>query len=219
VALTSDTIARTALKVLDDVGLDGLTMRLLAKELGVQAPTLYWHVKNKQELLDAMADLMSAEAAEGLEAPSRDTSWQEWTADLVRRMRRTMLRHRDGARVSAGAYSRSTAVPRTIELTLRTLSDGGFSVAEAARAFPVLLHYAVGFTIEEQARTGLAYDGKSPYSAGLAVDPAKYPLTASVREDLYAVDSEANFEYGLRIILTGMSVSVLRGGAAGAPPR
>ena len=100
-------------------------------------------------------------------------------------------------------------MPRTFELPLRTLHDGGFSVAEAARAFPVLLHYVVGFTIEEQARMGLAYEGKNPYSAGLAVDAEKYPLTGSVRDELYAVDSEANFEYGLRIILAGMRVEVL----------
>jgi TetR/AcrR family tetracycline transcriptional repressor len=209
VRITSDLIARTALRLLNDAGLDGLTMRLLAKELGVQAPTLYWHVKNKQELLDLMADLMSAEVGEGLEAPGRDTSWQDWAADLTRRMRRTMLRYRDGARVAAGAYSRSPAVPRTVELTLRTFRDAGFPVAAAARAFPVLLHYAVGFTIEEQARTGAAYDGENPYHEGLRVDAAKHPLTAEVAAELYAVDTEANFEYGLRIILTGMRVEVL----------
>ena len=208
--LTSDLIARAALRLLNDVGLDGLTMRLLAKELEVQAPTLYWHVKNKQQLLDAMADLISAEVADGLEAPARGTSWQEWTAELARKMRRTMLRYRDGARVSAGAYSVHPAVSRTVELTLRTLRDGGFPVAEAARAFPTILHYTVGFVIEEQARAGLDYAGENPYAdGGLAVDPKKHPLTASVAEELYAVDSDANFEFGLRIILTGMRVQVL----------
>lgn len=208
--ITSDLIARTALRLLNDVGLDRLTMRLLAKELGVQAPTLYWHVKNKQELLDLMADLMSAEAGEGLEAPARDTSWQDWAAELTRRMHRTMLRYRDGARVTAGAYSRSPVVPRTIELTLRTFQDAGFPVAAAARAFPVLLHYTVGFTIEEQARSGAAYEGDNPYAdGGLRVDPDRYPLTAEVAAELYTADTEATFEYGLRIILTGMRVEVL----------
>jgi TetR/AcrR family tetracycline transcriptional repressor len=209
VSLTPDVIARTALRLLDGTGLDGLTMRLLAKELGVQAPTLYWHVKNKQELLDLMADLMSAEVAEGLEAPARGQSWTDWTAELVRRMRRTMLSHRDGARVVAGAYSRSPAVPRTIELTLRTFHDAGFPVASAARAFPVLLHYVIGFTIEEQARTGAAYEGPNPYTGPLAVDGSKFPLTAQAAPDLYAVDSTRTFEYGLRIILTGLRVEVL----------
>jgi len=210
VRITSDLIARTALRLLNDVGLDGLTMRVLAKELGVQAPTLYWHVKNKQQVVDAMADLIAAEVADGLEAPGRGVSWQEWAAALARKMRRTMLRYRDGARVAAGAYSSHPAVPRTVELTLRTLSDAGFPVADAARAFPVVLHYTVGFTIEEQARTGLGYDGASPYTeTGLGVDPEKHPLTASVAKELFAVDTDASFEHGLRIVLTGMRVEVL----------
>jgi TetR/AcrR family tetracycline transcriptional repressor len=209
VKLTSDRIARTALGLLNDVGLDGLTMRVLAKELGVQAPTLYWHVKNKQELLDAMAELMSAETSDGIEAPAAGVTWQEWVTDVARRMRRTMLRYRDGARVSAGANTTGPAVPRTIELTLRTLTDAGFPAAEAAMLFPTVLHYTVGFVIEEQARTGAAYDGDNPYASGLPVDPARFPLTASVSTELYAVDSDATFERGLRVILTGMRVEVL----------
>jgi TetR/AcrR family tetracycline transcriptional repressor len=126
-------------------------------------------------------------------------------------MRRTMVRYRDGGRVSAGSYSTSPAVARTVELTLRTLADAGFPVADAARAFPTILHYTIGFTIEEQARTGAAYEGPNPYaeSQGLAVDPEKHPLTAGVAKELYGVDSEANFEYGLSIVLTGMRVEVL----------
>jgi TetR/AcrR family transcriptional regulator, tetracycline repressor protein len=209
VKLTPDLIARAALRLLDDVGLDGLTMRVLAKELGVQAPTLYWHVKNKQELLDAMADLMAAETNEGIEAPAQGVTWQEWVTDVAWRMRRTMLRHRDGARVSAGANTTGPGVPRMIELTLRTLTDAGFPAADAARAFPTVLHYTVGFVIEEQARTGAGYAGDNPYANGLDFDLAKHPLTASVAKELYAVDSDANFEYGLRMILTGMRVEVL----------
>jgi len=210
VRLTPDLIARTALRLLNDVGLDGLTMRLLAKELGVQAPTLYWHVKNKQQLLDAMADLIAAEVADGLEAPGLGTTWQEWIAELARKMRRTMLRYRDGARVSAGAYTTDPAVGRTVELTLRTLRDAGFPVSPAARAFPTVLHYTMGFTIEEQARTGADYAGENPYAAKKSpFDPEKYPLAASVAEELITVDSDASFEHGLSIVLTGMRVEVL----------
>jgi len=207
VKLTSDAIARAALRVLNEVGLDGLTMRVLAKELGVQAPTLYWHVKNKQELLDAMADLLAAEAAEGLEAPRRDESWSEWLLALAVRNRRTLLRYRDGARVAAGAYSSHPAVGRTVELILRTLQDAGFEPATAARAFPVLLHYTIGFTIEEQARSGAAYE-RNPYADGPRFDTERFPLTASVAGELYAEDTDANFEYGLRVILSGMSAFV-----------
>jgi TetR/AcrR family tetracycline transcriptional repressor len=209
VKLTSDAIARAALRALNEVGLDGLTMRVLAKELGVQAPTLYWHMKNKQELLDAMADLLAAETAEGLEAPRRDESWSDWLVALAVRNRRTLLRYRDGARVAAGAYSSHPAIGRTVELILRTLQDAGFEPATAARAFPVLLHYTIGFTIEEQARSGASYE-RNPYQDGLQVDAERFPLTASVAGELYAEDTDANFEYGLRLILSGMSAFVAR---------
>jgi TetR/AcrR family tetracycline transcriptional repressor len=206
VTLSRDVIAGRALDVLNDVGLDGLTMRVLAKELGVRAPTLYWHVKNKQELLDAMADRLAVDAAEGLEAPRRDETWQDWLIGLCRRTRGAMLRYRDGARVAAGAYSPNATVGRTVELVLRTLQDAGFTTVEAARMFPVLLHYTVGFTIEEQARTGADYD-RNPYEEGLTVDAARYPLTAEVSGQLF---TENSFEDGLRVILAGMAT--LKGG-------
>jgi TetR/AcrR family tetracycline transcriptional repressor len=207
--ITSDLIAQTGLRLLNDVGLDGLSMRVLAKELGVQAPTLYWHVKNKQELLDAIADLMSAEVADGLEAPTRGETWQEWIGELARKMRRTMLKYRDGARVSAGAYASDPVVGRTVELILRTLRDAGFPLHLAARAFPVLLHYVVGFVIEEQARIGQAYSGDNPYDGDIRVDWIRQPLMAEVSAELYGPDTDANFEYGLGIVLTGMRVEVL----------
>jgi TetR/AcrR family tetracycline transcriptional repressor len=212
VKLNRDVIAGRALEVLNEVGLDGLTMRVLAKELGVQAPTLYWHVKNKQELLDAMADRLSVETAEGLEAPRRDETWQDWLVALSQRTHNAMLRYRDGARVAAGAYSSNPVVARTVELVLRTLQDAGFTTAEAARTFPVLLHYTVGFTIEEQARAGADYD-KNPYEGGLKVDAERFPLTAEVAGRLFAEDS---FEHGLRVILKGMEV--VRAGAESAGP-
>ncbi|MFD1045955.1 TetR family transcriptional regulator, partial [Kibdelosporangium lantanae] len=100
--LSTEVIARTALTLLADAGLDGLTMRLVAKELGVQASALYWHLKNKQELLDAMATLMFIEASDNVESPRRDEPWEEWLIDRSAAMRRVMLRYRDGARVMAG---------------------------------------------------------------------------------------------------------------------
>jgi TetR/AcrR family tetracycline transcriptional repressor len=221
VKITPEVIARTALGLLTDAGLDGLTMRLVAKELGVQAPTLYWHVKNKQELLDAMADLMFAEAAEGLEAPARGETWEAWAAARVGRLRRTMLRYRDGARVFAGSFNSHPAMLRTVELTLRTLVDAGFTLDTAARAFPTVLHYTVGFTIEEQARASADYGAQNPYAnrtLTTLIDPAQHPLALAAADRLLEVDSDASFDYGLRIIFAGMRAELLGGYPGAAQP-
>ena len=68
--LERETVARAALVVLDEVGLDGLTVRRIAEALGVQNPALYWHFKNKQDLLDRMAEVMLADAFAELGAAS-----------------------------------------------------------------------------------------------------------------------------------------------------
>src|SRR5882757_5066644 len=101
--LSVDVIARTALSQLDESGLDGLTMRHVASRLDVQPAALYWHVKNKQDLLDVMAATIFADAADGLEAPRVGVEWQHWLGDLVRQLRKSMLRHRDGATIFAGS--------------------------------------------------------------------------------------------------------------------
>jgi TetR/AcrR family tetracycline transcriptional repressor len=210
-AINPEVIARAALRMLTEVGLDGLTMRVVATELGVRAPTLYWHVKNKQELLDAMATTMFAEATEGIEAPRGGDSWEDWLAGNARRLRRTMLRYRDGARVLAGTNVTHPSVHRTIELTLRTMQDAGFSVDDAARGYPALLHYTIGFTIEEQARAGTDYE-ENPYTPerlAKTVDSDQFPLTARLSGLFFDADTDAAFETGLQVILTGLRTTYL----------
>ncbi|WP_338763667.1 TetR/AcrR family transcriptional regulator C-terminal domain-containing protein [Nocardia vulneris] len=204
--LDTQVIAQAALDLLDQVGLDGLTMRKVAAALDVQAPALYWHVANKRELLDAMARNVFVAAVDGVEAPRRDEEWDEWVMRLAGRLRRSMLRYRDGAKVLAGTYVNDEAMWRTVELTLRTLEDAGFSTVDAGRVFPVLLHYTTGFVIEEQARLGTDYD-RNPYGMdqlGQAMDAARYPLTTHMVARFADADSDAEFTHGLRVIVAGI---------------
>lgn len=210
--LNREVIAKAALGLLNDVGLDGLTMRALAKELGVQAAALYWHLKNKQELLDAMAAIMFREANEGLEAPRKDADWTDWIGDRARGVRRMMLKYRDGARVFAGTYAAEADMPRSLELTLATLVDGGFSVRDAARGFAAVFHYTIGFTIEEQSRSGERYPGENPYRVNAlaeTIDQQRFPLAVQAAGDLFDADTDAGFEEGLQMILDGMRARYL----------
>lgn len=208
--INRDVIACAALRLLNETGVDGITMRLLAKELDRQAATLYWHVKNKQELMDAMAEVLFREAVQGLEAPRREETWQDWLADWAHRMRASLLRYRDGGKVFAGSAISDQAIFRVTELGLRTLTDDGFPLRDASEGLSTILHYTVGYTIEEQARQGPNYSGDNPYHDGTVfqqLDPEQYPLITQARGHLFNPDADAAFSNGLRIILAGLDAN------------
>lgn len=203
--LTRDVIARTGLDLLGEHGLDGLSMRTLAAALGVQAPTLYWHVKNKRELLDAMADVIAAEASQRLRPRDDGDSVPDWLGDVARAIRAAMLRYRDGARVFVGSVTPS-ARPAN-ELVLGGLQSAGFDLDAAAQAVLVLLHYVTGSAIEEQARTGTDYED-NPYANADLLDAERFPLTAAVRLVMFNPDADASFESGLRTVLAGITATL-----------
>ena len=207
-AINPDVIARTALTLLTETGLDGLTMRLLADRLGVRAPTLYWHVRSKQHLLDAMAAVMFAEATADLAPPPPGQDWADWLGDGARRLRSELLRYRDGARVFAGTNLAGPDLPRAMELALGVMTRAGLALPDALRSFATLLHYTVGATIEQQARTGADYDGDDPYDPARLLprfDPERYPLAAeAAREVFLRNDADRDFEHGLQLFLRGL---------------
>jgi len=206
VKLTTDLIARTGLELLSEHGLAGLTMRAVAGRLEVKAPALYWHVKNKQQLLDAMATLMFLEATDGTEIQEGSDDWERGLADWAQRLRSVMLRYRDGARVMAGTMIEHPRMLDLMERTLHALQEQGVAPAHTARCVAALLHLTIGFTIEEQAHLGQDYD-ENPYrSEKLAelYDPRRYPLIWQTRDTLDMHDPDADFAYSLRVLLAGI---------------
>src|SRR3954463_3833683 len=102
-------IARAGLRLLNEVGLNGLTLRLIAADLGVKAPALYWHMKNKQELLDEMATQMYRDSAAQRAVPESLGEW-EGVAHRARALRHMMLAYRDGGKVFSGTYLADTSL-------------------------------------------------------------------------------------------------------------
>src|SRR5512143_581135 len=91
-------VVRAALALLDEVGIDELTMRRLAERLGVQAASLYRHVKDKDELLALLADEIAGE----IPLPARSGGWRDRLVEAAWNVRRGLKAHRDAARVLAG---------------------------------------------------------------------------------------------------------------------
>ena len=166
-------IADAAIALLDRDGLEGLSTRRLAAELGIRGPSLYWHFKNKRELVDQMAARLRLEAlppAPGSEVPFDLRAWLEAGA---RGLRRVALSHRDGAAVLAGARApKSDEGDHAYGAFLGVLERSGLSRQESAMALQVLGRFAIGWVLYEQRSGG----------GGL-------------------VDSETGFEFGLQALL------------------
>ncbi|MFD7947188.1 TetR/AcrR family transcriptional regulator C-terminal domain-containing protein, partial [Streptomyces sp. NPDC059744] len=143
-------VADTALRLLNEVGLDGLTLRAIAKELDVKAPALYWHFKDKQALLDEMATVMYRRMLdEDLPDPTPDR-WQDQLVAYHSALRAALLRYRDGAKVYGGARFTGTDHADGLEAHLRTMVDAGFELRQAVRAGTTAYAYTMGFVSEEQ---------------------------------------------------------------------
>jgi TetR/AcrR family tetracycline transcriptional repressor len=149
VGLTRQMMIETALRLLDEVGLDGLTVRRLAAELGVQSPALYWHLRNKQELLDGMADAIVLAA--GMGPPHDGESWQDWLMRRARAYRGALLAHRDGARIVSNAAGLSPATIRRFDEELTAMVGRGFTPLLALHTITALTHYINGAVLREQA--------------------------------------------------------------------
>ena len=99
--LTKAAIVQAALDLLDEAGMDGLTVRALASRLGVQAPALYWHVRSKQALLDEMATQIWRQIGDVMAGLPPDLPWREVMRTYAATVRRELLGTATGPRPSA----------------------------------------------------------------------------------------------------------------------
>lgn len=197
-------IVETALRLLNDVGLDGLTLRAIAKELGVQAPALYWHVQGKQELLDEMAtEMYRRMAARARLAP--DATWQERLVGGSRDLRAALLGYRDGAKVFSGSRFTGTEHAVRLEETLGALVEAGFTLPQAVRAASTAYFFTLGFVTEEQGVEPLAGERRDGYDVEeRAARLAEFPLAADAGADLFQ-NYDEGFEEGLRLVVAGIA--------------
>jgi TetR/AcrR family tetracycline transcriptional repressor len=147
-ALTRDQIVGAAMGILREYGLSDLSMRRLARDLDVQPGALYWHVKNKQELLTVIA---------GRILESVDES--DTVRGLAVSIRGALLSVRDGAEVVALAHVLESAGPPALLRVRELLAIQGVPDREAQWAADALIHYILGTVTQEQTRAGFTRAG------------------------------------------------------------
>lgn len=196
-------VTETALRLLNEVGLDGLTLRAIAKELDVQAPALYWHFKNKQELLDEMATEMYRRMVAGVRiAP--DADWRERLLDVNRGLRAALLGYRDGAKVFSGSRFTGTEHGEQMEEHLGALTGAGLTLTQAVRAASTTHLFTIGFVTEEQGVQPLPGERREGYDIEeRARLLSRYPLSAAAGAEMFERYDE-HFEEGLALLITGI---------------
>jgi TetR/AcrR family tetracycline transcriptional repressor len=202
-----EAVIATALELLDQVGIEGLTMRRLADALDIKAASLYWHFANKQELLNAMADAL----IEGVARIPNTDSWEQGIIRVAREMRRALLARRDGARVYAGTYVITDNVFRVAESLLASMREAGGSNQLAGWSAFSVLNYVLGFVMEEQ---GIATDSaagadlESRRGEFAAMAQGRFPCLFDAIDAIFDADFDARFESGLELIVAGLAVKI-----------
>jgi AcrR family transcriptional regulator len=217
--LTRDRILHAALRIVDKAGVEALSMRRLAKRLGVEAMSLYKHVANRDEVLDGLLDLVITE----IEMPPVGTPWRFGMRTRAMSARRVFLRHR----WAAALFEARVMIPSPVRLrysnaVLGLLFNDGFTASTANRAFLLIDSYLYGFIMQEVNQN--IEPSEIPQIAERMTAPpsmAEYPYLVQAISHFMASNTppeqrmDAEFEYGLELILD--SLARLRDAAPGAP--
>ena len=132
--LARDSVLRAAVGLLDESGIDSLSMRALGKRLGVEAMSLYNHVSNKEDLLDGALDLVLEEIA----IPAYDGSWKTAMRERAVSARLAFKRHPWASGLLDSRVSSSPARLRYYDAILGVLRQAGFTLPLAARAYSLI---------------------------------------------------------------------------------
>jgi AcrR family transcriptional regulator len=212
--LSRERVLRAAVTIADDGGIEALTMRRLADEVGAEAMSLYYHVAKKDDVLDGIADLIVQEINEAVDAivlPARGTAWKKAVRTRILTAREVLLRHKWAPQLFESRASTSPAVLRYYDGLVGLLHEGGFSYDLIHHSMHALGSRALGFS-QELVDPGDQPDGAQS-DADLAAMAEALPhlaaMMAEVAHDdpdstLGWCDDQTEFEFGLDLILDGL---------------
>jgi AcrR family transcriptional regulator len=202
--LNRDRVLRAALELADEGGTGALTMQRIGRRLGVEAMSLYRHVRNKDDILDGMVDVVFAE----IELPADRSSWRTVLRARSISARAALRRHPWAITLMESRMAPGPANLRSHEDTLSVLLESGCSATMATHAYNLVDSYVLGFALQE---VNMPFSNAEELAAVgellLAHVPADaYPNMARVASELLAsgFDYGNEFEFGLDLILDGI---------------
>ena len=201
--LSRERILQVALQRADAEGIEALSMRKLAQELGVKAMSLYNHVANKDDMVDGMVDLVVGE----IELPSLEVDWKTAMRQRANSAHTVLLRHPWATLALMSRVNVGPAMLRYVDATLACLVEAGFSYPMADYAWNALDSHIYGFTLQ-----ALNFPFEAEEYAAAAKDyvamipPEKYPYLNQLTHQVMAGchDGLHDFEFGLNLLLNGL---------------
>jgi AcrR family transcriptional regulator len=198
--LSREQILEAALAFIDRHGIEELSMRRLAAELGAGTMTIYGYFRDKDELLDAVVDAISRQAP----LPELSGTWREQVRQLVVRWNGNLNRHPGIVRLRLERPILSPGALRITETGMRILEDAGFDTDEAAQAFRTIFLYNFGSAVFNPPER-VAEAQQAVRMAAAVLPRERYPhVVGAVEEMVEAMDPSTQFERGLDLILDGL---------------
>jgi AcrR family transcriptional regulator len=200
--LTRSRIIATAIELIETGGVEAASMHRLATALGCSVICLYHYVPSRCALLDGVADqVMSAIEV----TPMPHAGWEERLHAQARAFRKVARTYPRCAMAAVSRRPTSARVLRPAEAALAALRDAGFGGQDAVRIARAFLAYTVGSIVREVGvASGLA-DSEDRISARLPLRAAEFPQLTQLGAELRASDPEADFEFGLELLLQAVA--------------
>jgi AcrR family transcriptional regulator len=208
--LTRERILRAALRIMDQEGLDAVTMRHLGRELGVEAMSLYRYVKGKEDILDGILEVVMAE----FEFPEETGDWEADVRAGARAWRRLMIDHPTVIALFAESKHPASSPERLrpMEFAFDLLSRGGLSETEVVYAFRAIGGYIMGSVLNEVANPvpGMGdRDHRAEHEQLAGELPAtEFPNLVRLLPLMAECDAEVDFEFGLDLLIAGLRAKV-----------
>ena len=203
--LSKDRVLRAAVALADQGGVEALSMRNLARKLGVVPMALYKHVANKDELLDGMIDVVVGE----IDPPSEGTDWKRAVRERILSARRALLRHPWASQVLESRPEPTPTVIEYMDSMLGLFRAGGFSVDMTHHAAHAMGSRLLGFSQELFDDTAAAPPDSETIQAMAKTYPYIGELVRSITHDDASVvgggcDDQFEFEFALDLMLDGL---------------
>jgi len=209
--LSREQIVEGAIHFLQKNRLEELSMRRLAAELNTKATSLYWHVANKEVLLDLVLDHMFGE----VHLPEGENGWTEDITAVMSDLRRVLRAYRTAAHL---VVSRPTVGPQTLrvfEFVLSALQRAGFEKDIIPLAYDLLTNYTIGSVLVESSWFSAHGSDSDEVAQGeeiahflRSLPEEDFPTLTAFSDTLFRQDEDAKFTFGLKRLLAGLAVDL-----------